>query len=371
MSIMASFDDLLEDYKDVKSCEYKGRHYLARDNGAICRLPKENAPISKWDNVWSFGTKDKKNGYMVLTGNIRVHQVVCTAFFGEPDDPHMVVDHKDTNRCNNRPENLQWVTRLENALNNPATRKKIAYLCGGDITKFIEDPSVLRNQVLSQDVAWMRTVTKEEAEKCKRNIERWAAEDSASTLNNTGKGIGDFIFNDEEERTIRAWNDGQLLPPQKTWAQQKAEIEAENQRQYEQNHGLKDSLTSGAKQLNWTTPTEYLLCPNGEQERTLDAYMTNLEKGSLFSRSKYGDGGVVIDCGYNPTDEALYVLTYKAEDEESPVGKPWALCKITLQDGYFIHENCGSFFHEDGGHKYFTLAMGQKWTGGEVYDDCC
>ena len=54
-----------------------------------------------------------------------------------------------------------------------------------------------------------------------------------------------------------------------------------------------------------------------------------------------------------------------------PFGKSWALCKITQQDGYYVHENEGSFFHEDGGLKYFTLAMGQEWTGGEVFDDLC
>lgn len=26
---------------------------------------------------------------------------------------------------------------------------------------------------------------------------------------------------------------------------------------------------------------------------------------------------------------------------------------------------------EGGGQKYFTLAMGREWTGGEVYDDLC
>ena len=62
----------------------------------------------------------------------------------------------------------------------------------------------------------------------------------------------------------------------------------------------------------------------------------------------------------------LYVLTYKKD-----VIKPWALCKITLKDGYFVHENQHTFFDEDGGQKYFTLAMGHEWTGGDVFDDFC
>ena len=108
---------------------FKERHYSVRDNGAIYRHPKKDCRPSKLDCIWTFGSKDNKTGYM-LYGGVRVHQIVATAFHGTPDDPHMVIDHKDTNRCNNRPENLAWVTRLENALNNPITRNKIKYLCG-------------------------------------------------------------------------------------------------------------------------------------------------------------------------------------------------------------------------------------------------
>lgn len=40
------------------------------------------------------------------------------------NDSTMIVDHIDTNRCNKRSENLSWLTRLENAFNNPYTRNK-------------------------------------------------------------------------------------------------------------------------------------------------------------------------------------------------------------------------------------------------------
>ena len=33
--------------------------------------------------------------------------------------------------------------------------------------------------------------------------------------------------------------------------------------------------------------------------------------------------------------------------------------------------NLGSFFEEDGGLKYFTLAQGKTWTGGDCFDDYC
>ncbi|MBR5074387.1 MAG: hypothetical protein IKX26_04060 [Bacteroidales bacterium] len=95
--------------------------------------------------------------------------------------------------------------------------------------------------------------------------------------------------------------------------------------------------------------------------------MANLQKGKVYSRTKYGDGGIVLDYGYNPKDDSIYVLTYK--DEEAV--KPWALSRITLEDGFYIHENKHSFFKEEGGLKYFTLALGKEWTGGDVFDDFC
>ena len=43
--------NLLEVFDREMRCEYKDRHYLVRDNGAICRLPKEGCRPSKMDNV--------------------------------------------------------------------------------------------------------------------------------------------------------------------------------------------------------------------------------------------------------------------------------------------------------------------------------
>ena len=230
----------INDFNEEKSCEYKGRQYLVRDNGAILRLPKEACRASKYDSVWTFGTKDEKTGYMILAGNIRVHQVVCTAFHGSEPEPHMVVDHIDTNRCNNRPENLRWLTRIENALNNPVTRKKIAFLCGGSIEPFLDNPAILRGLALSSDVSWMKTVTKEQAAACKKHIERWAEEDSKQE--STGKGIGDWIFSNEEMSEATRWN-------RKQFAIQRAEIEEMNRREYEKQYGLKDSLTPARTNL--------------------------------------------------------------------------------------------------------------------------
>jgi hypothetical protein len=45
--------------------------------------------------------------------NYLIHRLVAENFIGYRDSP-MQINHKDFNRQNNRPENLEWVTRKEN-----------------------------------------------------------------------------------------------------------------------------------------------------------------------------------------------------------------------------------------------------------------
>lgn len=189
--------DQIDIFEKESECDYKGEHYSVRDNGAVMRHPKNNHHPRRLDCFWTFGKKDDKTGYMFL-GSARVHQIVATAFYGPPESSTMIVDHKDTNRCNNRAENLRWLTRLENALNNPITRKRII-LCCGSISAFINNPALLREDPSEPNTKWMRTVTKEEAARCLKHLERWAAEDTMPV----GKGIGEWIFSEppHEPRT--------------------------------------------------------------------------------------------------------------------------------------------------------------------------
>ena len=352
-------NDLLFNYKEERECEYKDRKYLARDNGSVLRLPKESGRTTKLDNVWTFGVKNEENGYMVFTGNIRVHQIVCTAFHGPAPNPFMVVDHIDTNRCNNRPENLRWLTRLENALNNPYTRQRIIYHFGS-VENFLKDPSKLSEIAGETNISWMRTVSKEEAEKCLKHLEEWKAQDQQRE--SSGEGIGEWIYEDQGNKMS--------VPSRprfefKSKEQREAEIAEASRRYREENFGLKDSLTPGAQQLKWKTPTEFLLCPMLDEERTLECYLGKQEKGKPFLKNTLWSSEVQ-DAGINHGDDALYVLTH----QEKAV-KPWAICRITYQDDAFIHESYGTYFKEDGGLKYFTIALGKEWTGGDVFDDFC
>lgn len=344
-------------------CEYKDRQYLVRDNGSVLRLPKEGSRPSKWDNVWTFGTKNTVTGYMILTGNIRVHQIVCTAFHGPAPAPNMVVDHIDTNRCNNRPENLRWVTRLENVILNPATRKKIIYHCGS-VEAFLDNPAMMQGMDLTPDISWMKTVTKEEAAACKKHMEEWA--EIASKQKTETKPIGDWVFSDDEMSEAAEWNKGRSYTGFYPERQERVDQEQIEHQIEEEKFGLKDSLTPGAKQLNWSTPTEFLQCPKEGEERTLQAYLRKLVKGKKFGENLYGSCGTIKDAGYNPDDDAVYVLTYGS----NPVA-PWALCKITLEDDYFVHESVSTYLSDIGGKKSFTLAMGKQWDGPDCIDDYC
>ena len=56
-------------------------------------------------------------------GTMKIHRLICEAFYGPAPFPKAVVIHLDEDALNNRPENLKWGTQKEN-LNMP---KFIAY----------------------------------------------------------------------------------------------------------------------------------------------------------------------------------------------------------------------------------------------------
>ena len=100
------------DFKSERECIYKGDRYTVRDNGAVLRHSRKNKPLRKLDNQWTFGTPNN-NGYMLIASEV-VHRIVAYAFLGEPPTTQHIIDHIDTNRQNNRPQNLRWLTKLEN-----------------------------------------------------------------------------------------------------------------------------------------------------------------------------------------------------------------------------------------------------------------
>lgn len=129
----------IDNFKTEVSVTYKSEQYLVRDNGAICRIHRPDKGKRKLDGVWTFGRQCKTNGYRRITG-IVVHKIVATAFHGEQPTPSHVVDHVDTNRINNRVENLRWVTRLDNITNNIKTLRRIEQKWGS-VERMLKDPN--------------------------------------------------------------------------------------------------------------------------------------------------------------------------------------------------------------------------------------
>lgn len=356
--------ELLNDYQEVKECDFKGEHYSVRDNGAVYRHARQGKKLRKDDNSWTFGTPNAKNGYMFLGGIVRIHQIVATAFFGERDTKVYVVDHKDSNRRNNRVENLRWLTKFENSLANPATRKKII-MCCGSLEAFLTNPTLIRrfaNQ--NPDYSWMRTVSKEEAKRTLENMNEWAIRPIEKPK---GRKIGEWVyksvgFNSQMEIKNGSMQFGQRINGVKQIAT------GHNQPPRVQNSAIceaKSPIT--AVQKNWKTPTDFPLCPTVISETALLDYYGNLTKGKLLTRNVYG-GTSILDFAMN--DEKSYIWVLCKRTDKKPI-KPWTLAGIYVENGKFVHENLHSFFDEKGGLKYFILAQGKEWTEGDCLDDYC
>ncbi len=340
--------DLLEIYSEVRTCNYKGEVYSVRDNGAIMRHPREGRRKRPLDSLWTFGKKGDR-GYMMFSG-VAVHRVVAFAFCGTPNSSNLVVDHIDTNRCNNRSSNLRWLTRLENTLKNPITRKRIIYHCGS-IEAFLKDPTLLQDHT-NEDINfdWMRTVGEEEARVSKALLEEWTKYDSLTIPKKTGFRLGEWIYSKEA-----------FLSRSKVDSMGIKEFDDEA-------GGIVESLTENVVQIDWKTPSFFPLCPQVKEGLSLEGYLKKLEKGKVFC---YNDlySSLVLDSVLINNGRELLVMTMNGKGEHAL--KPWALTLIRLDDGVFKHQTYRTFFQKDGADKYFALLQGKEWSGGDVVDDGC
>ena len=302
---------LIDIYDEVKTCEYKGEIYSVRDNGAIMRHPREGKRLRPLDNKWTFGTIDTSKGYTMMSST-PVHRIVATAFLGEAPTKSHVVDHIDTNRQNNRPSNLRWVTRLENIILNDITRKKLELLCGCSIEKILEDLNILRDKPLTPQFDWMRAVSKEEAAKSLITWRNW---------------VNNVSGREEYDR----------------------------------------ETTQYYKYRMRSNTMVYPLEPIGG-EQTLKAYFDNLKVKKTFCYAVYKSGKYpyhILEYYLNEDTNVLSVATTSNGGVKSLF-----LTSVTLSNNNYAYET-RSFFSPDGLEKYMTLARGEEWTGGDVFDDFC
>jgi hypothetical protein len=179
----------INEFNREVECTFKDERYSVRDNGAVLKHPRIGKQPRPTDNQWTFGKPNDKTGYMEIA-TVRVHRIVATSFHGVPPTKEHVVDHIDTNKRNNRPENLRWVTRFENVVLNPITAKRIALVCGS-VEAFLEEPSKYRDLFPEPNYNWMCTVSKEEAKVSYERMLNWAKRDQVPS----GGSIGEWIFN--------------------------------------------------------------------------------------------------------------------------------------------------------------------------------
>lgn len=303
------------DFEDVKECDYKGEHYSVRDNGAVCRYSRPNTRRRKMDNAWSFGIEGN-HGYLYLC-SIPVHRIVATAFIGSAPTPQHIVDHIDTNRQNNRPENLRWVTKEENILNNPATVKKIELITGHPISDIIENFSLLHNIERKTNVSKMRPVTKEDGIENKNRIQKWA---NYATF------------------------DPNFMPDDQPY--------------------FKPSLTEHACQVvEWKTDG-YFPCVERCSKYSLEEYLSVLKPNDLIYQARdiesyrfqFKKGEISADGQF------LYLIC------EQPEGvKQNAFMIIKREGSSFVH-SCKRFFDEKGPEHELCKAMNREWTGGDYID---
>jgi hypothetical protein len=319
----------LQAFTEERICIYRGETYSVRNNGSVRRHARPNSRRRSLDEVWTFGSPSRADGYMGVSTH-KVHRIVATAFHGDQPTPGHVIDHIDTNRRNNRSDNLRWVTRLENILTNPITAKRVVALYGS-IEEFFAHPSNPKNGRPSAEYEWMRTVSAAEAAYSRERLLKWAQSDRRSR----GGSLGEWIFG---PRTAPA-----EMPPADTLVQ---------------------SLTPGAVQRKWRIPATFPLCPSPGEERPLDTYFERLKVGEVAVISPWGDTTIGA-VARSPNGEEIIVLG--EHDKESI--KPFSLAKITYENGVLVHESLRTYFEREGAEKYFAIALGLPWEGGEVFDD--
>lgn len=86
-----------------------------------------------------------RNSTAAIQKMFRVHRIICTAFHGEPITEDLVVNHKDYNKTNNNPENLEWVTNKENNNHGKLNKQK----CIGHNRKKVHQYSIDKKELIA------------------------------------------------------------------------------------------------------------------------------------------------------------------------------------------------------------------------------
>lgn len=352
-----------DDYVEVRECDYKDEHYSVRDNGAIMRHPKGTRKRPK-DNTWTFGNKTD-DGYMVFCG-ARVHIIVATAFLGDSPKPGMVVDHIDTNRCNNRPTNLRWLTKLENILLNEYTRSKVEYICGS-IENFLNNPQLLfGHESEDSNFTWMRTVTKEEAQNTLAHLDQLKARKRPMVELPNGVRMSEWVYESIQQKKRESLAIAMAPRTSRTEPSDGFyEGPIHNEPEPEPEPQPFPTARPLAFQLGWkpyTTP-DFPCCPNEVSDAPLQDYLNNLEKGKVVISTNYGESLV---HEFTICNDELLIVTH------IPGGlKEWGMLSVEWDGQRYIHYSRRTYFDENGALAAYTRAQGKEWDGPDSIDNYC
>jgi hypothetical protein len=177
----------------------------------------------------------------------------------------------------------------------------------------------------------MRSVTLEEAQSSKEKLFIWAKSHKALS----GRSLDEWIFSGSSP-----------LTPLEKYSE------------------YTPSPTPRVLQKNWKTPTEFPSCPQDPKITSICAYANKLQLGTIFSINQYSSS-IVEDIAISKDKETLWVMCI------STASKPYSLAEITIANDHYVHNNLGSFFQKKSAKKYYILAQGLEWEGGETFDDLC
>jgi hypothetical protein len=322
----------LDDYNLVIECCFRHQFYSVRDNGVVFRHSSVIKRNRRLDNIWTFGKLNITTGYLEIA-SVRVHRIVATAFHGEPPTKDHVVDHIDTNRQNNRAENLRWVTRLENILLNPITIKRIEIVCGS-VEAFLADPSKFRDMFQDPNYDWMCSVSAEEAQFSFERLKSWAKSDKPLK----GGSLGNWIFKSKTNEPLPDTRPNFIMSKTLNAAQRIV-------------FNFEDK------------PNEYPSTPQVYEGDPLVAYNERLIVGTAFFRNHNGEY-VVVKSGFSKDKKTLYVLTKAAYVYREQKDGEWrsvpvaeltdyvlnkdlshSIAEVKFEDGLFIHGRVERGFH--------------------------
>lgn len=126
---------MTEVWKDIKGYEgYYQISNLGRVKSLYRMITRRSRPVNQYERIMKGCLQGKGYVGVTLSNGIakkthKVHRLVCKAFICDQDSS-VQVNHIDGNKLNNRLDNLEWVSNMENSCHRWLSRKKSSQYIG-------------------------------------------------------------------------------------------------------------------------------------------------------------------------------------------------------------------------------------------------